>query len=249
MSREVLVHAPTGYQPGRTYPAVVALHGSVTDVTAMPRISGLSQLADANGFLVFYLQGIDNSWNGYTCCGGSQDDVGFAKAVVEHAVKTWNADANRVYAVGHWAGGSLAYELVAELPGTFAALGVVNGAYTSAARGGRAWTAPVPVVLFLGEQGRAAPTFQTRLLDHVKDLGCPELQPAFLGANKRITRATVTCRGGIDLDVYWFRDVATEWPGPGTGATEADRRSMAVDQGFDAGEVMWAFFAKRSRKA
>jgi polyhydroxybutyrate depolymerase len=75
---------------------VLALHGAFSTARKFERESGLSLLADREGFLVVYAQGIGlgdlfRHWNSGHCCGKARkmnlDDVGFALAAVDDVAR------------------------------------------------------------------------------------------------------------------------------------------------------------------
>jgi poly(3-hydroxybutyrate) depolymerase len=54
-------------------------------------LTGLDAAADRERFLVAYPDGLDGRWNTVLCCNDS-DDVGFVRALVDHARRRWGAD-------------------------------------------------------------------------------------------------------------------------------------------------------------
>ncbi len=56
-SRPYLLHVPPSYDPQKPIPVVLALHPFATNGPMMALISGLSQTADQEGFLVAYPNG------------------------------------------------------------------------------------------------------------------------------------------------------------------------------------------------
>lgn len=84
--RSYFVHVPAGSDGTTPLPVVLALHGAFSTARKFKRESGLSRLADREGFLVVYPQGIGlgdlfRHWNSGHCCGKARkmnlDDVGF----------------------------------------------------------------------------------------------------------------------------------------------------------------------------
>jgi polyhydroxybutyrate depolymerase len=134
--RSYYVHVPAGYGIGAPLPVVVALHGAFGTALKFERESGLSLLADREGFLVVYPQGIGfgdlfRHWNSGYCCGKARrinlDDVGFALAAVDDVARRNPVDRGRLYVAGFSNGGMLAYRIAAEHPGIVAAVAVVSG--------------------------------------------------------------------------------------------------------------------------
>jgi polyhydroxybutyrate depolymerase len=114
---------------------VVALHGAFSTARKFERDSGFSLLADREGFLVVYPQGIGlgdlfRHWNSGHCCGKARrmnlDDVGFVLATVDNVARRNPVDRARVYFAGFSNGGMLAYRIAAEHPEVVAAVAVAS---------------------------------------------------------------------------------------------------------------------------
>lgn len=94
---------------------------------------GLDRLAEKEGFLVVYPNGIDRHWNdgrsadetGWKAQGENVDDVGFISALIDELVRTRNADPRRVYVTGVSNGGQMAHRLACELADKVAAIAPV----------------------------------------------------------------------------------------------------------------------------
>jgi polyhydroxybutyrate depolymerase len=133
--RSYYVHVPAGYGGGAPLPVVIALHGAFSTALKFEQESGLSLLADREGFLVVYPQGIGlgdwfRHWNSGYCCGKARklnlDDVGFALAAVDDVARRNPVNRARLYVVGFSNGGMLAYRIAAEHPEVVAAVAVVS---------------------------------------------------------------------------------------------------------------------------
>lgn len=120
---------------GEARPLIIALHASGSSGSLMARATGLTEIAEAAGYMIVYPNGtglaIDaRTWNSGGCCGYAQmhkvDDVAFLRALVEKLSKDGLADPQRVYLVGVSNGGMMAYRMAAEAPGLFKAVAVVS---------------------------------------------------------------------------------------------------------------------------
>lgn len=110
----------------RSRPGVVlVLHGGAGGSGA--RIRGfvgaeLEALAEEEGFLVAYPDGLAGSWNdcradaAYGAKMRRVDDVGFVRELIRHLARSYGADPDRVFAMGYSNGGHLAYRLAIEMP-------------------------------------------------------------------------------------------------------------------------------------
>jgi polyhydroxybutyrate depolymerase len=132
--RSYLIHVPMNYNRAESRPLVVALHGAFSTAAEMEKETGLSDLADRDGFLVVYPNGITlfgwfQHWNARHCCGKAMedgvDDLGFISTVIEEVCRNFQVDASRIYMVGYSNGGMLAYLFAAQKPELLAAVAVI----------------------------------------------------------------------------------------------------------------------------
>jgi polyhydroxybutyrate depolymerase len=101
-------------------------------------MSGMSDLADREGFLVLYPGGTGLlsrrflTWNSGNCCGRamrkSVDDSGFLAALIERYEKDGSADPKRVFVTGLSNGAMMAFRLACERADLVAAIAPVAGA-------------------------------------------------------------------------------------------------------------------------
>jgi len=154
--RSYRVHVPAGYDPARPAPLVVVLHGALSTAKEMEKHSGFSDLADREGFLVLYPNGITlfgllQHWNAGHCCGkaaaGGVDDAGYLKAAIQEVSERLSVDPARIYMTGFSNGGMMVHRFGAENAGLLAAIAPLAGAM-----GGRPdpdaplWKIPEPAV-------------------------------------------------------------------------------------------------------
>ena len=93
---------------------------------------GWDALADREGLMIAYPDGLDRTWNAGKCCGPARDrgvdDVGFLDALV--AALRRDAGVGEVYAVGFSNGAMMSYAWACARPGALAGIGPVAGALT-----------------------------------------------------------------------------------------------------------------------
>ena len=153
--RSYLVHVPPDYSPKKPLPLVVAIHGAFDTAAGMEKYSTFSELADREGFIVIYpngmgIFGLFQHWNAGHCCGKAAnddvDDVGFIAAAIDDVRLRLQIDPDRIYMVGFSNGGMLTYRFAAERGDILAAV-----APLAASIGGRPsedaplWRIPDPV--------------------------------------------------------------------------------------------------------
>jgi polyhydroxybutyrate depolymerase len=127
LSRTYLVHVP----PGRPTGLVVNLHGGTSTGSQEETLTSFDGVADANGFVVVYPDGIDRNWADGR--GASEpdhrgvDDVGFLAALAGKLTNEYGIDPGRVFATGMSNGGFMANRLGCDRADVFAAVAPVSG--------------------------------------------------------------------------------------------------------------------------
>ncbi|MGV2920113.1 alpha/beta hydrolase family esterase [Streptomyces alfalfae] len=234
------VHTPPGYTRAGRLPLVIAMHPYPADGEAMAEISGLNAKADKENFLVAYPDGLNRGFNALICC-GTEDDVGFIRAITETLTGSWKADPARVYATGISNGGDMAYKLAVELPGTFAAISPVSGGYlgTDAEKKSYVPRTPVSVLTFIGGLDEHYAGMDAGINAWQKRLSCEPDDRQLLKKN-RIRKTAATCRDGSEVVVYRLPKMGHSWPN-GAGGDMSDPTA-----GVNATDVMWRFFEKHT---
>jgi polyhydroxybutyrate depolymerase len=124
-ARSALVHVPSG-RHGRV-PLILALHGAYADGAFMERYSGLSRLADRNGFGVVYPDAVGPQW--LISAAEGTADVQFLDVLLDQVLGGGCFDARRVSAVGVSNGAGMAARLACSGDDRLAGLVAVAGAY------------------------------------------------------------------------------------------------------------------------
>ena len=137
--RRYRLFVPAALPTSTRVPLLVALHGGLGSSTQFATNSGFDGLAEANGFVVVYPDGVGGlangpgpqTWNGGSCCGAAArlgiDDVGFVRQLLDSLARDLPIDPARIFAAGHSNGAILAYRLACELSDRIAAIGVQAG--------------------------------------------------------------------------------------------------------------------------
>lgn len=220
--RSAIVHHPA--QARANAPLVVVLHGSSGSGQAMQAQLGWDRLAERDGLVVAYPDGIGRTWNAGRCCGRAStsgvDDVGYLDALRRLLVASDHVDPARVYAVGFSNGAMMAYTWACGRPGTLAGIGAVAGSLvTDCPR-----PAPVSVVAITGTadksvpiEGRADhgwPGLDASLAPFLAADGCPPA-PAVTTTGAVQTRAW-TCADGRSVTRTVIGGLTHAWPGSAT---------------------------------
>ncbi len=137
-TRHALVHVPPGLGPGPAPALVLDFHGGGGTPEGHRDATGITALADREGFLVVHPAGVAGAfgrlrtWNAESCCGRAADedvdDTGFVRALLAELSGRVRFDPGRVYAMGHSNGAMLAMRLAAEAPELLAGVATIGGA-------------------------------------------------------------------------------------------------------------------------
>jgi len=125
VSRSYILHVPSGYKGTSAVPLVVDFHPIGGSATAEEGASPYKAVADADGAVTVYPNGIQSpnmgqAWNVGPCC-TTADDTAFARALVAETKKLACINPKRVYAVGFSMGGGMTHYSACHLADVFAA--------------------------------------------------------------------------------------------------------------------------------
>jgi len=225
-------------------PLVMVFHGFTSNPDRVAELSGMSAVADREGFIVAYpaARGIPSAWRADTGRQGDAD-VAFVRDMVAVIGAALPVDATRVYAAGMSNGGGMAVRLGCEAADLVAAVAPVAGAMLVPVCDP---SRPVPLIAFHGTDDRVVPYEGLGLLNlpDVEDLlstwaagnGCgPE--PEAERVAEDVVRHTW---GGCDADVvlYTVEGGRHGWPG-----SERAIRELDSTRSIDASSLIWEFFA------
>ena len=270
--RTYRLHLPSTYDDATPLPLVLVFHGRFQNARDIEEISHFNAVADREGFIVAYPEGIHGLWNDGRRAPDRlklmpmlYDDVGFTAALIAHLQATRAIDPARIYAAGMSNGAMLVQRLGCERPDILAAIGPVSG--TLPVNVARACTAtqPVPVIEFHGTddayirwRGGTVRLLGGRTLSVPDTIaywqhsnGCTgaatvtELPHQYPSDATRVRReAWDACRNGGAVAFYAIEGGGHMWPGG-----PDDDTPFTGDKSYDvsAAEVLWAFFAQHPK--
>lgn len=137
-------------------PLVFDLHGFGGTRVLHRLNAGLDIIAEQEGFLVVYPDGLNNRWNAEIGADGA-DDVGFIRALVEKVSVDHVVAAEQVYATGFSQGGMMAYRLACQAADVFAAVAPVAGGIIVGTENLCQPSRAVPVLSFRGDTDQIVP--------------------------------------------------------------------------------------------
>jgi polyhydroxybutyrate depolymerase len=263
VTRRYFLYLPSTWNRGRPAPLVLVFHGGGGRASGIAPHTGFSRLAEREGFVVAYPQGLNGRWNDGRGYAATHDDVGFVRALLDTLERELSLDPRRVFATGISNGAMFAYRLACDLPGVFAAVAPVAGAMPADLAPACAHTQPVSVLAFQGTADPLMPYLgggvarrRGRVLSAERSIafwattsGCAAA-PVTTDEPDRVTDGTRvrktaygTCREGRSVELYTIEGGGHTWPGgPPVGGAVG-----RVTREIDATPVIWAFFAGHAK--
>lgn len=110
------VHVPERPELGPAAPLVLAFHGVGQTGERLREVSGLDAAADAEGFIVVYLEAAMGAWDVFGDIGFlGLDELGYVREVIDRVGRAQVIDRDRIIAVGLSNGGVFAQRLGCKL--------------------------------------------------------------------------------------------------------------------------------------
>jgi polyhydroxybutyrate depolymerase len=264
VSRSYLVYLPSTYRPGRPAPLVLVFHGGGGRARGIAPHTGFSRLAERDGFVTVYPEGLDHRWNDGRGYGAGHDDVGFVHALLDTLRRELAIDPRRIYATGISNGAIFSYRLACDLPGVLAAVAPVAGAMPVDLAPSCGHAEPVSVIAMQGTadplmpyDGGGVARRRGQVLSAARSVafwatldGCaaapattPEVDLA-PGDGTWVHRTVYGgCRDGRAVELYTIEGGGHTWPGgPPVGGSVG-----RVSRDLDATALIWAFFVQHPR--
>ena len=167
LSREYILHLPSGYTGSTPVPFVVDFHPLGSSDTSWRSSSPYPAVIDKEGVVSAFPNGepspnFGNGWNVEGCCtslinGVAVDDVAFAKALVADVEAVACIDVKRVYAVGFSMGGGMSNYLGCHAAEVFAAAGPASFDLTQQNVGDCAPSRPLTMIEWRGKNDTTVP--------------------------------------------------------------------------------------------
>lgn len=273
MNRTYIIHLPPAAKQKTPMPLVFCFHGGGGNGEQMVKLThgGFNDLADTDGFIVVYPDGLDAKWNDGRDPNFSQaDDVGFVAAMIRQFSKTYNVDLKRIYATGISNGSHMTMRLARDLSEQFVAVAPVAYGMSEKEAAQPIASTPISVLVMTGTQDPLIPWQggETNDLEGERMLGpilsvpdAVKLIAAFDQCNATPktawipdndpadgTRVRVETYGGgsqgTEVVLYTIVGGGHSWP---VGWQYNVITIGKTCRDIDANEVIWEFFKKHSR--
>ncbi len=274
-ARHFRVHRPPARSPSARRPLVLSLHGGGGRAEGVSAQTGFSALADREGFVVAYPDGVDRGWNDgragvpSTAAKENVDDVGFLDAVLDALGRDPDVDLRRVYVTGISNGAFMASRYACERSARVAGIGLVAGSLGPELAATCRLARPVAVIAFLGTADPLVPyeggvvhlgPFERGLTASARDAmhvfytqsrcGEPRALPAVPdvdpGDGSTARVEAAACAEDTSVQLYTLEGGGHTWPG---GKQYLPARVVGrVNRDVDATATMWAFFQEHGRR-
>lgn len=273
-TRRYRLYVPSALQVTSRVPLMIALHGALGSSSQFQSNSGFNELAEANGFIVAYPDGIGNlpdesgfqTWNAGSCCGPAQskavDDVHFIDQLIDTISLSYPIDPTRVYAAGHSNGAMLSYRLACELSSKIVAIGIQAGS-----PGVESCPAPnavsmlhihgtadlnMPISGGAGSQGVSGvsfrPALDADLALSVANSCKTQSSPVAVSQNADLVATTFgNCRGSAEIKFIAVTGASHAWMGhEATSAAAAALVGVPYTK-LDSSRAIWSFLNAHPR--
>ena len=275
--RRYLVHVPLHLDRDKPVPLVFVLHGGGGSAKRMVQLTkgGFDALADKEGFIVVYPDGVGKHWNDgrgfyrYRAQRENIDDVGFISALIDRLTKSYNIDTKSIYVTGVSNGAMMSLRLACELSDRIVAIAPVVGAMpvnlASSCRPARSVSilfingTDDPLVPWEGGEVRFGHQRLGKILSvpetvstWVRHDACPSLSEQTKAPDTdpydgtRIRKDVYSpCDDGVEIVFVTVEGGGHTWPG---GYQYADERIVGkTSEDIDACKVIWDFFKRHRR--
>lgn len=276
LKRAYTYYQPSTLKTGVKVPLILVLHGGSGTGAGMQKLTfdRFNQLADRDGALILYPEGIGRNWNDGRpiddeAHGKDLDDVGFLSSLIDRFISQYGADPKRVYVTGISNGAMMSCRLACELSDKLAAAAPVAGSMPTNLPARCAPKHPVSMLFINGDKDPLVPfnggsvhffrhkrgeviavrqaVSDWAALDGCKD--APVTQTLPVKDPKDPTRvdriAYPAAKDGSEVFLFVIHGGGHTWPG---GKRYAGEWAVGkVCRQLDATDLIWDFFQRHHR--
>lgn len=244
--RSYYIYTPKSYNPKRPMPLVLAFHGSGSQGKDLASSTGFNQLAERQGFIIAYPDGIDRRWDVASNPLWGVNDVSFVSTLINHLKQIRNIDTRRIYAAGVSNGGFLVQRLACEPNSKIAAFGSVVATMPGEVKEFCNSKRPISMLMINGTKDNKVPWAGAKLFGYsilsVPDSinfwrqhnGCTANEVK-RSLNKRVDISRYSnCRGGTEVELVTLKGAGHVFPRGGGGTSQL----------INASQEIWNFFKR-----
>ncbi|HEV2459660.1 MAG TPA: PHB depolymerase family esterase [Ktedonobacterales bacterium] len=240
------IHVPAGYEANTPMPVILVFHGYGGTAADGDARSGFTPLAEREGFIAVYPQGLLENGKPFWASAGPVDEgideTPFVTHVLDDVQRHYCVDARRIFATGFSNGGGMTNFLACRLAGRIAAFAPASGNYY-ALPGGCHPSRPVPLVVFHGTADGTVP------YDGIPAYESPDWPLPSIPEYLHDWAVRDGCTAGPSVFLSSGGVTGERWTGCGGSATvvhyrvEGGRHSLPGSVGgTSAQETIWDFF-------
>jgi polyhydroxybutyrate depolymerase len=262
------LHLPPMADRVKPRPLVLVFHGGGGDPASVERLTRFSELADRDGFIAVYPEGVGKNWNdgrenAYTGAFRDQvDDVAFVSALLDALAAELALDPTRIYATGISNGAIFSSFLAATLSSRIAAIAPVAGSMAVPFDARFAPAQAVSVLMINGTEDPLVPYEGGGVARgrRGKVIGVDAAMRKWAGANgcpgvpqskglpdvdpddgcRGFSVTWTDCRDGAEVILYRLEGGGHTWPGGAPCLPDFIIGKVCKD--FDATAAIWEFF-------
>jgi polyhydroxybutyrate depolymerase len=266
-TRTYTLHVPANIDS--PMPLLIVLHRGAYSGEEMRQLTGFDAIADREGFIVVYPDGIDGSWNDglgldfLTTVQQNTDDVGFIAQLIDTLSENYSIDSSRVYVTGFSSGGNLAYLLACQLADRIAAFAVTGSLMMQHVADSCTPSRPIPMLMIQGTEDPVfawdGGQFVVEDVDYGYQFSASETLDYWWSTNGCTALSTANAEPDIDPEdntrvwheVYTFCSAPIElyaviggghnWAGVPTDLSRDVGGTVSYD--INASEIIWAFLS------
>lgn len=257
--REYLLYVPESYDPAKSVPLVINIHGFAQWPANQAEVSQWNQVADEEGFIVVYPSGLGfpKRWRVTQTAEdptGVQIELQYFTDLIDKLSGEYAIDPKRIYVNGLSNGGGMSLRLACSLPNRIAAIGGVAGAYLvdlSECPGG------VPGIFFHGQADKIVPydggpsdrfpipfpDIPAFVEEYAFMNGCYAIEDLNLDKDNVKGVRYEGCEPGSDVVFYTILDGGHTWPG---GSDLPESITGKTSHEINATRLMWEFFVEQT---
>ncbi|MEH1824089.1 MAG: PHB depolymerase family esterase [Nostoc sp.] len=256
--RTYYFYTPKSYNPDRPMPLVLVFHGDDGSGRSISNVTHFNELAEQQGFIVVYPDGIDQKWSLRGNAQGKVDDVLFVSALIDRLQQEINIDSHKVYATGFSRGGILTQALACKLPDKIAGFASVAGSLPVRLKPNCQPKSSVSMLMINGTNDRDVlyegdDHTQRGALVSISDMvdfwrshdQCSSSKASPNFSEDKVKTALYTgCNGNSEVWQLAVVNGGHFWPGG--SSTDENLNKFNAKLGLNASETIWNFFERHS---